>query len=341
MTTGGVMTSSRRVFVGGVTALMLSPAKRGAAQDGAKRPRIALVFANAPEATLQGPNPSSKFARGFLERMRELGWVDGENITLERRSTEGNPERLTALAEELHRLAVELVVLSAGREAIPDVKQAIGSTPLVWLGVDTDWMVQAGLAKSLAHPGGTVTGLTAQVDNQLIAKRLQLLKEAVPHVTRVGYLTTTLPVPPEVEAGARSLSVTLMPVAVAAPEGLDQAFIAMRQKRAEAVTLGQGWFFQGHSGRLAELALRERLATMYRDRVFTERGALMSYGIDWFDLFRRAPAYVDKILKETRPGDVPVEQPTKFEFTINLKTAKVLGLTIDRSVLTRADEIMQ
>ncbi len=140
---------------------------------------------------------------------------------------------------------------------------------------------------------------------------------------------------------SRALSLTLVPVQVAAPEGLDQAFAAIRQKRADAVVLGEGWFFQGHSRRLAELALRERVAAVYRDRVFTSDGALMSYGIDWVDIFRRAPAYVDKILKGARPGDLPIEQPTKFELTINLKTAKALGLTISRSVLARADEIVQ
>jgi putative ABC transport system substrate-binding protein len=202
-------------------------------------------------------------------------------------------------------------------------------------------LVQVGLAKSLARPGGTVTGLTSTTGNELLAKRLQLLKEAIPRVSRVAYLTTTLPVPSEVEIAARALSLTLLPAEVTAPEGLDQAFATMRQKGADAVVLGEGWFFQGHSRRLAELALRERLAAMYRDRVFTKDGALMSYGIDWVDIFRRAPAYVDKILKGAKPGDLPIEQPTKFELVINLKTAKALGLTIRQALLSRADEIMQ
>jgi putative ABC transport system substrate-binding protein len=320
---------------------MLASPKGAEAQEGKKGPRIALVFANAPEAAITGPNPRVAGARVFLEQMRELGWVDGQNITIERRSTEGKPERLAALAEELRGLRVELLVLSAGREPILAMKQAIGSTPLIWLGVHPDWLVQVGLAKSLARPGGTVTGLTSTTGNELLAKRLQLLKEAIPRVSRVAYLTTTLPVPSEVEIAARALSLTLLPAEVTAPEGLDQAFATMRQKGADAVVLGEGWFFQGHSRRLAELALRERLAAMYRDRVFTKDGALMSYGIDWVDIFRRAPAYVDKILKGAKPGDLPIEQPTKFELVINLKTAKALGLTIRQALLSRADEIMQ
>lgn len=313
------------------------------AQQGTKSPTVVLMMANAPEADIKLPNPRNPMVRAFLASMRELGWVDGQNITIERRSTEGRRERLAGLAQELGAMRVDLIVLSAGKEPVLAVKQAIGSIPLVWLGVEPDWIVEVGLAKSLARPGGTVTGLsTAFAIPAIQAKRLQLLKEAIPRVSRVAYLTTTnLPVPSEVEVAARVQSLTLLPVEVAAPEGLDRAFATMRQKRADAVTLGDGWFFQGFAGRLAELAIRERLAAMYRDRVFAESGALMSYGVDWANLFRRAPAYADKILKGINPGDIPIEQQTKFELMINLKTAKALGLTIPPSMLARADEVIQ
>ncbi len=206
---GDAMRMSRRVFVAGSTALMLASPKGAEAQEGKKGSRIALVLANAPEAEIIGPNPRNAGVRVFLEQMRELGWVDGQNITIERRSTEGKPERLATLAEELLGLRVELVVLSAGREPILTVKQAIGSTPLIWLGVNPDWLVQVGLAKSLARPGGTVTGLTSRTGPELLGKQLQLLKEAIPRVSRVAYLTTTLPVPSEAEIAGRALSLRL------------------------------------------------------------------------------------------------------------------------------------
>jgi putative ABC transport system substrate-binding protein len=321
---------------------MVTPVVRAEAQQGNKGPTIVLMMANAPEADIKAPNPRNPMVRAFLASMRALGWVDGQNITIERRSTEGKHERLAGLARELGGMRVDLIVLSAGKDPLLAVKQAIGSIPLVWLGVEPDWIVEVGLAKSLARPGGTVTGLsTAFAIPAIQAKRLQLLKEAIPRVSRVAYLTTPFPVPAEVEVAARLLSLTLLPVEIAAPDGLDRAFATMRQKRADAVTLGEGWFFQGHAGRLAELAVRERLAAMYRDRVFAEWGALMSYGVDWADMFRRASAYADKILKGANPGDIPIEQPTKFELMINLKTAKTLGLTIAPSMLARADEVIQ
>ena len=228
------------------------------------------------------------------------------------------------------------------------VKQAIGSIPLVLLGADPPWLVQMGLAESMARPGGTVTGLTYNVAAEILAKRLQLLKEAIPKAARVAYLTDDLrgefeglPFLSIVEAAARGLSVTLLPIEVAAPEQLDRAFVTSREKRVDAVFIGPGWFFQGQIDRIVKLAARERLPTFYRDRSFVERGGLMSYGADWADLFRRAPIYVDKILRGARPGYLPVEQPTKFELVINLKTAKALGITIPQSLLLRADEVIQ
>jgi len=209
------VTISRRVFVAGSAALWLAPPRRAAAQDGKKTPRIALVFANALESSITGPKPSHLYAQVFLEAMRERGWVDGQNITIERRSTEGKLERFAGLAEELRQLRTEIVVLSAGREAILAVKSAIGPTPLVWLGAYPEWLIEAGLAKSVARPGGTVTGLSSLIDLELLAKRLQLLKEAVPRVSRVAYLSTNPSVPSEVESAARSLSLTLLPVEVA------------------------------------------------------------------------------------------------------------------------------
>jgi putative ABC transport system substrate-binding protein len=332
---------NRRAFIGTLTGSLLAPLLAAEAQQAGKVPRIVVIFSNAPEDTLQGSSPSNQFMREFLEEMRALGWRDGQSINIERRSIEGKSERVAPMMAALRGRDLDLVVASIGTAPIPALKEAVGSIPLVWLGVIPEWIVKTGLAKSLARPGGTVTGLTDFVQD-LGAKRLQLLKEAIPRVSRVAYLSVApSAIPPDLEVSANALSITLQRVQVAAPEGLDDAFTTMRAKRAEAVVLGNGWFFQGHARKLADLALRERLASLCRDRVFTNNGALLSYGTDWSDLFRRAPAYVDKILKGMRPGDLPIEQPTKFELIINLKTAKALGLTIPSSLLQRADHVIE
>ena len=330
-----------------IVSLLAAPLAAGA-QPAGKQPRIAIVFANAPESALQGPNPRITYARIFLDKMRELGWVDGQNITIERRSVEGHRERQAGLAEQLARRPVDLIVLVGPGSSMIAVKQAIGSIPLVVLGADPAELVRVGLATSMARPGGTVTGLTYNVAAEILAKRLQLLKEAIPKAARVAYLTDDLKGEFEglsflsmVESAARLLSVTLLPIEVAAPEQLDRAFVTSREKRVDAVFIGPGWFFQGQIQRIVELAARERLPTFYRDRTFVEGGGLMSYGADWADLFRRAPIYVDKILRGARPGDLPVEQPTKFELVINMKTAKALGLTIPQTLLLRADQVIE
>jgi putative ABC transport system substrate-binding protein len=331
----------RRAFLAGAGSVLFAAPIMAEGQQSGKTPRIALVFANASEASLTGPNPTNAYAQSFLEGMRALGWVDGQNVTIERRSVEGQPERLAGLAEQLAGRPLDLIVLASGPSRIIAVKQAIGSIPLVWLGADPPWLVRVGLAESMARPGGTVTGLTYLIGPEILAKRLQLLKEVIPRAARVAYLTDDLPIPPVAEAAARALSVNLLPIKVATPERLARAFATAREKRVDAIFMGDGWFFQGQIPRIVDLAARERLPTFYRDRLFVEGGGLMSYGADWADLFRRAPFYVDKILKGARPGDLPIEQPTRFQLAINLKTAKALGLTIPPSLLARADEVLQ
>jgi putative ABC transport system substrate-binding protein len=318
------------------------------AQQPTKTPRIAIVFANAREASVTGPTPKASYAKIFLDAMRVLGWVDGQNITIERRSVEGHPERLAGLAEQLARRPVDLIVVVSTKSPIIAVKQAIGSIPLVWLSADPSWLVRVGLAESMARPGGTVTGLTLVAGPEIEAKLLQLLKEAIPRAARVAYLTDDLksefdglPILPLIEAAARDLSITILPIEVAAPEQLDRAFVTSREKRVDAVFMGPNWFFLSQLPQIVKLAAREQLPTIYLDRQFVERGGLMSYGADWADLFRRAPIYVDKILKGARPGDLPIEQPTKFELVINMKTATALGLTIPQTLLLRADQIIE
>ena len=234
-----------------IVSLLAAPLAAGA-QPAGKQPRIAIVFANAPESALQGPNPRITYARIFLDKMRELGWVDGQNITIERRSVEGHRERQAGLAEQLARRPVDLIVLVGPGSSMIAVKQAIGSIPLVVLGADPAELVRVGLATSMARPGGTVTGLTYNVAAEILAKRLQLLKEAIPKAARVAYLTDDLKDEFEglsflsiVESAARLLSITLLPIEVAAPEQLDRAFVTSREKRVDAVFIGPGWFFRG------------------------------------------------------------------------------------------------
>jgi putative tryptophan/tyrosine transport system substrate-binding protein len=308
------------------------------AQHAGKVPRIGLLFANTPQAEFTGPEPTSPYARAFLEGMRALGWIDGRNITIERRSAEGQPSRFAALVQELIGLHLDLLVTAAPFSV---VQQAASRMPVVIAGADTDNLLQAGLVKSLAQPGGNVTGLTISPGPSIRGKRLQLLTEAVRNVSQVAYLGAPLALDPLPEAAARVLKLTLLPVEVATPDGLDNAFAAIRQKRVDAIFIGGAGFFWGHRLRIIEFAARQRLPAVYPYRIFAESGGLMSYGADYVDLYRRAATYADKILKGAKPGDLPVEQPTKFELVINLKTAKALGLTIPQAVLLRADELIQ
>jgi putative tryptophan/tyrosine transport system substrate-binding protein len=332
----------RRIGLAVVLAVSLLAAPLAAgAQPAGKQPRIALVFGNAPESELQGPNPRAAYARVFLDKMRELGWVDGKNITIERRSVEGQPNRLPHLAKELVGLHVDVIVLASSAEPILAVKQVVGSIPLVVLGADASRLVRDGLAESIARPKGTVTGFSYLPGPEVLGKRIQLLTETLPKASRVAYVTQALPIPQAAAAAAHSLSLILLPIEVATPERFETAFATIQRERVAAIFVGDGWFFQGNIHWFVNFAAQQRLPAFYRDRLFVEQGGLLSYGPDWADLFRRAPIYVDKILRGTKPGDLPIEQPTKFELVINLKTARALGLTIPATILLQADQVIE
>jgi len=281
----------------------------------------------------------------FLEGMRQLGWIDGQNITIEWRTVAGHPERYPAVAQELVKLPVDVVVTSSTAGATA-TRQATSRIPIVVAGGN---LVEAGFALSLAHPRGTVTGLAAAAGPEIIGKRLQLLKEACPQVSRVAVLLSNLPGPMEEATrmrwreDARTLGLTLAPVEVTAPDGFETAFASIQRARVRAMVLGGslGQLFWANRRKIIEFAAKEHLPAMYWDRIFAESGGLMSYGPDYADLTRRAASYVDKILKGAKPADLPVEQPTKFELVINLKTAKALGLTIPPLLLGRADDVIQ
>jgi len=285
------------------------------------------------------PGPNAWDA-AFQQGLHELGWVEGQNIAFEYRWAAGKVDRLPALAEELVRLHVDVLVAGA-TPVIQAAKHATTTIPIV-MAVSAD-AVDAGLVKSLAHPGENVTGLSFH-DTELSAKRLELLKEALPQLTRIAVLrhvTSTIAASRAVESASRSLGVQLQVHEVRGPEDFDQTFRAMSQEGSEALNVLASPILFAHRKTLIELAAQYRLPVVYQWREFVEEGGLMSYAASPRDMYRRAATYVDKILKGAKPADLPVEQPTKFELVINLKTAQALGITMPPSLLMLADEVIR
>jgi len=305
------------------------------AQQAAKVARIGIL----------PPGPISERAHlwaAFRQGLRELGYVEGQNITLVFPSGEVRPERLPHLAAELVSLKVDVIV-AATAVAVHAAKEATKTIPIV-MPVTTD-PVETGLVASLARPGGNITGLTP-IASELSGKRLQLLKTVVPGASRIAVLSnpTSPGVPPQMratEVAARALGVQLQSLEVRGPDDFETAFQAATKGRVAALIALDDPLVFTHRIRIVKLTARSRLPAMYGLTGFVEAGGLMSYGPNLADMYRRAATYVDKILKGAKPADLPVEQPTKFEFVVNLKTAKALGLTIPQSVLIRADEVIQ
>ena len=292
-----------------------------------------------------GSSTSSRYTiEAFRQGLRELGWVEGQNIVIDYRFAEGRLDPLPDLAAELVRLKVDVIVASPSPPAAA-AKNATATIPIVMIGAGADPVGQ-GLIASLARPGGNVTGLSYGVGQEIFGKQLALLKEAVPKVRRVAVLSnpaisSLAPAIREVKVAARSLGVQLQLLEARGPEEFDGAFAAMSKERAGALLVLVDPVFSLHRTRLADLAAKSRLPAVYTNRLPVEAGGLMSYGPSFSDLWRRAAGYVDKILKGAKPADLPVEQPTKFELVINLKTAKALGLTIPPSLLVQADQIIE
>ena len=334
------MTAVRLLLVVILMLALLAAPPAADAQLPAKVPRIGMLL------TLSPAHPEGRAGLDpFQQALRELGYVEGQNIAFEYRWAEGRVERFPALAAELVRLKVDLIVAGATPHARA-ARQATTTIPIVaWAMQDP---VKDGLVASLARPGGNVTGLTF-LGPELVAKRLALLKEAVPGVSHVaglwhpsGYAERTKQdMVKEAKGAARALGVQLQLVGADAPNDLDSAFSAMARGRADALIVFPSPMFYGERRRIVDLAARHRLPAMYNARDFVDLGGLMTYGANIQDLNRRAATYVDKILKGAKPADLPVEQPTRYELLINLKTAKRLGLTISDSVLTRADEVIK
>jgi putative tryptophan/tyrosine transport system substrate-binding protein len=326
--------TSKIVICSLLTGFLLTVSLAQAQQPG-KIPRIGY---------LAGASPSAIAFRteAFRQALRELGYVEGKNITIEYRYAEGNLRRQEELAAELARLNVNVIVAS-GPTSTRAARKATGTIPII-MTFHSD-PVGSGSVASLARPGGNITGLSTLAP-EISGKQLELLKEVVPKVSRVTVLGSSYNpgnalVLKEMEAAARAFNLKLKYLDLLEAKEIEGAFRSATNERAEAVVVLAGPTAIQHRARIAEIAITSRLPSIYERREFVEVGGLMSYGISIIDLDRRAATYVDKILKGTKPADLPVEQPTKFEFVINLKTAKQIGLTIPPNVLVRADKVIK
>ncbi len=307
-------------------------------QQATKVPRVGFLSANSPF------DPQFKpYLDAIRQGLREVGYVEGQSIAIEYRWAEGKYQWLPDLAAELVRLKVDVIVAAGGVPVAQAARQATQAIPIIIVGPADP--VAAGLVSSLSRPGGNITGL-ATITDELVGKELDLLRELAPKVSRVAVLWNpanpgNAPQLRKAELAARALEVRLRPLEAEDPGAIDLAFTAMTKERVGALLVLGDTMFITQRERIADLAAKSRLPAVYGNRLHAEAGGLMAYGANLLDMSRRVASYVDKVLKGAKPADLPVEQPTKFELVINLKTAKALGLTIPRSLLLRADEVIQ
>jgi len=325
----------RRIFAVALCTVLFALCVSAHAQQPTKIPRIGLLFTATPSA-------AAARIEAFRQGLRELGYVEGKNILIEQRYAEGQLNHMNELAAELVRLKVDVIV-TIGPAATRPAKEATTAIPIV-MGVDDD-PVGNGFVASLARPGGNITGL-ASLAPEIGGKRLELLKEIVPRLSRVAVLgTSTQPGNAqslrEAEVAAQALAVKLQYLDVLSPKDIEPVFRTASNGRAEAVLVLRASVFFSHRKQIVDLAAKRQLPAMYYTTEYVEEGGLMTYGVSITDLFRRAATYVDKILKGAKPAELPIEQPTKFELVINLKTAKRIGLTISPNVLARADRVIK
>ena len=291
------------------------------------------------------PSRDGGRAKAILLTLRELGYIEGQNIAFEYRYAEGKPERYPELAAELVGLKLDIIVAAGGSALVRAVKEATKTIPIVMSGAAPD-PVKAGLVESLARPGSNVTGLTS-LSRELGGKRLELLKETVPNLARVAVLyasaspTSALEVKEELPIAARTLKLTIQPWEIRAADDFDRVFAALNKQRPDGLYVPSGALMGTNQKQTTSFALKSRLPSMYSSKEAVGTGGLMSYSADPADSHRRVAYYIDKILKGAKPGGLPIEQPTKFELVINLKTAKHIGLTIPPNVLARADRVIR
>jgi putative ABC transport system substrate-binding protein len=315
------------------------PAAYGASGQGKKVLRISYI-------SLTDAITDRVRAEAMRTALHELGYIDGKNILIEYRYAEGNDRRIAELAAELVRLNVDLIVVAGGDNIIRDVMGVTKKIPIVMDGQGSD-PVRAGFIKSLARPGGNVTGIT-RLSRELGGKRLELLKQAVPKLARVAVLYaasvpgTAREVKEDLPLAGRAIGLTVQPWELRDVNDIDKVFVALKKERPSGLYLpGGGALMRSNEARIAGLALSSRLPSMYARREVVEAGGLMSYAADVTDSYRRIATYVNRIFNGANPAELPVEQPTKFELAVNLKTAKTIGVTIPTDVLARADRVIK
>jgi ABC-type uncharacterized transport system substrate-binding protein len=319
-------------------AMLLALSYSASAQQRKKIPRLGYLSAR---------DPASDAARAEAIRLglRQLRYIEGQNIAIEYRYAEGKRERFAQLAAELVRLKVDIILIAGGDALVRAAMNATKTIPIVMSGGGAD-PVKASLVENLARPGGNVTGIT-NLTGELGGKRLELLKEVIPKLARVAVLyepanpSSAFEVKELLPVAARALKLTIQPLEIRAPDEFERAFTAEGQKRPDGLYVSPGALVNTHRKRIVEFALKSRLPSMYPRKEYADEGGLMSYDADIADGYRRVAYYVDRILKGAKPADLPVEQPTKFELVINLKTAQQIGLTIPPNVLARADKVIR
>jgi putative ABC transport system substrate-binding protein len=331
---GGKM--NRRTAIRRLATFFLTTASLAQAQQPKKVARMGYLAA----ATRPG---TAHLTEAFLQGLRELGYIEGQNIVIEYRWADGNFERLPELAAELVRLKVDVIVALVTQASLA-AKNATGTIPIVMVAVGNP--VDSGLIASLARPGANITGTSTMTD-EVVGKQLELLKETFPKISRVAALWN--PANPvfqaaqlrEVEVTAKALGVKLQSLKARDPKEIDRAFAAMAKERTRALHVLSDPVFTTHRKQIAELAIKHRLPAISGATAYADAGLLMSYGASFPESYRRAATYVDKILKGAKPADIPVERPIRFEFVINLNTAKQIGVTVPQSVLFRADKVIR
>jgi putative ABC transport system substrate-binding protein len=327
-----------KIFALALCTMLVALCESAMAQQPKKLVRIGYLVAADPAS-------DSTRSESIRLALRELGYIEGQNIAIEYRYAERKRDQLSALADELVRLKVDIVVVAGGPAPIRAAMKATKTIPILMVGTPDD-PVEAGLVKSLARPGGNVTGLT-NVTRELGGKRLELLKGAVPKVARVAVFydptvpASVLDIKQVLPIAASGLGLTLQPKEVRATDNFEKVFAALNKQRPDGLYVTTGPLMFANQKRIAGFALESRLPSMHGRREAVDAGGLMSYGADIADSYQRVASYVDKILKGAKPADLPIEQPTKFELVINLKTAKHIGLTIPQKVMAMADRVIK